>query len=108
MPTSRSTRPRPAAARSRTDALQPALHVTPDPLTVAGSSFHAGERVTLIVNVPPGMVSARAVAGDDGTFVVHFPSVEGAPRGLRVRAMGTEGSAAIYAPRAAHISPPTT
>jgi hypothetical protein len=87
--------------------LQPALEVTLDPLTVAGSGFHAGERVTVIANVPPGMLSARAVAADDGTFVVQFPGVEGAPRGLRVRAMGSEGSVAIYAPRPSRIYPPT-
>jgi hypothetical protein len=88
--------------------LQPTLHLTLDPLTVAGSSFHAGERITVIANVPPRMLSARAVAADDGSFVVHFPGVAGVPHGLRVRAMGSEGNAAIYAPRAARISPPTT
>jgi hypothetical protein len=29
---------------------------------------------------------------------VYFAEVEGVPRGLRVRAMGSEGSAAVYAP----------
>jgi hypothetical protein len=86
--------------------LQPALQVTLDPLTVAGSGFHAGERITVTANVPPQMRSARAVAGDDGTFVVRFPEIGGVPGGLRVRAMGSEGSAAIYAPRPSRISPP--
>jgi hypothetical protein len=87
--------------------LQPALQVTLDPLTVAGSGFGAGEHVTVTANVPPQMVAAQAVAADDGTFVARFPEVEGVPRGLRVRAMGSEGSAAIYAPRPSRISPPS-
>jgi len=82
--------------------------VTLDPLTVAGSGFQAGEHVTVTANVPPEMVGAQAVAADDGSFVVQFPSVMGIPRGLRVRAMGSEGGVAIYAPRVARISPPTT
>jgi hypothetical protein len=88
--------------------LQPALQVTLDPLAVAGSGFHAGEHVTVTANVPPRMLAERAVAADDGTFVAHFPGIAGVPRGLRVRAMGSEGSAAIYAPRVSRISPPAT
>jgi hypothetical protein len=84
--------------------LQPALQATLDPLTVAGSGFGAGEHVTVTVNVPPEMVAAQTVAADDGSFVVQFPSVIGAPRGLRIRAMGAEGSAAIYAPRVSHTN----
>jgi len=82
--------------------------VTPDPLAVSGSGFGAGERITVIANVPPQMLSARAVAANDGTFVAHFPDVEGIPRGLRIRAMGSNGSVAIYAPRVSQISPPST
>jgi hypothetical protein len=53
------------------------------------------------------MVSRRAVASSDGSFVVQLDEVEGTPSGLSVRASGSEGSAAIYAPRPARISPPT-
>jgi hypothetical protein len=88
---------------------RPALHVALHPLTVSGSSFRAGEQVTVIANVPPRrMVSRRAVASSDGSFVVQFDEVEDTPRGLSVRASGSEGSAAIHAPRPARISPPTT
>ncbi len=87
---------------------RPTLHVALHPLTVSGSSFLAGEHVTVLANVPPGMVSRRAVASSDGSFVVQFDEVEGTPRGLSVRASGSQGSAAIYAPRPARISPPTT
>jgi hypothetical protein len=48
------------------------------------------------------------VASTAGSFVVQFGEVEGTPNGLSVRASGSEGSAAIYAPRPARISPPTT
>jgi hypothetical protein len=48
------------------------------------------------------------VASSDGSFVVQFDAVEGTPRGLSVRASGSEGSAAMYAPRPARISPPAT
>ena len=85
----------------------PALEVALHPLTVSGSSFRVGEHVTVVANVPPRMVSRRAVASSDGSFVVKFDEVEGAPPGLRVRANGSEGSVAIYAPRPARISPPT-
>jgi len=88
---------------------RPALHVALHPLTVSGSSFRAGEHVTVIANLPPRrMLSRRAVASSDGSFVVQFDEVEDTPRGLSVRASGSEGSAAIYAPRPARISPPTT
>jgi hypothetical protein len=88
---------------------RPALHVALHPLTVSGSSFRPGEQVTVIANVPPRrMVSRRAVASGDGSFVVQFDEVEGTPSGLSVRASGSEGSAAMYAPRPARISPPTT
>jgi hypothetical protein len=88
---------------------RPALHVALHPLTVSGSSFRAGEHVTVIANVPPRrMVSRRAVASSDGSFVVQFDEVESTPRGLSMRASGSEGSAAIYAPRPARISPTTT
>jgi hypothetical protein len=87
---------------------QPTLHVALHPLTVSGSSFRAGEHVTVIANVPPRMMSRRTVASSDGSFVVQFDEVEGTPHGLSVRASGSEGSAAIYAPRPARISPPTT
>ena len=87
---------------------RPTLHVALHPLTVSGSSFRAGEHVTVIANVPPRMVSRRTVASTDGSFVVQFDEVEDTPRGLSVRASGSEGSAAIYAPRPARISPPTT
>ena len=86
--------------------MKPALQVTLDPLTVAGSNFLAGEHVTVIANVPPGVLTERTVASSDGSFVVQFPSVRGTPHGLRVRAMGSEGNAAIHTPRAAQISPP--
>jgi hypothetical protein len=82
------------------------MHVPLHPLTVSGSSFVAGEHVTVIANVPSRLVSRRAVASSDGSFVVRFDAVEGTPRGLSVR--GSEGSAAIYAPRPARLSPPTT
>ena len=68
------------------------------PLSVAGSGFSAGEHVTVMANVPPGVLSRRTDASDDGSFVVQFAEVEGAPHGLRVRAMGSEGNPA-YAPR---------
>ncbi len=86
----------------------PTLQVALHPLTVSGSSFRAGEHVTVIANVPPRrMVSRRAVASTDGTFDVRFEEVDGTPRGLTVRASGSEGSAAMYAPRPARISRPT-
>jgi hypothetical protein len=87
---------------------QPALHVTLGPLTVTGSNFRAGESVTVIASVPPQTLTGRAVAAGNGSFVVQFASVMGAPHGLHVRAAGSEGSAAIYAPRVARLSPPTT
>jgi hypothetical protein len=87
---------------------RPTLHVALHPLTVSGSGFVAGEHVTVIANVPPRMVSRRAVASGDGSFVVRLEEVEGTPRGLSVRASGSEGSAAMYAPRPAQISPSTT
>jgi hypothetical protein len=87
---------------------RPALHVALHPLTVSGSSFVAGEHVTVIANVPPRMMSRRAVASGDGSFVVRFDEVEGTPHGLSVRASGSNGSAALYAPRPARTSPPTT
>jgi len=88
---------------------RPTLHVALHPLTVSGSSFRAGEHVTVIAHLPPRrMVSRRAAALSDGSFVVQFDDVEGTPRGLSVRASGSDGSAAIYAPRPARISPPTT
>ena len=62
----------------------------------------------MIANVPPRMVSRRTVASSDGSFVVKFDEIEGAPPGLRVRANGSAGSAAMYAPRPTRISPPTT
>ncbi len=87
---------------------RPTLHVALQPLTVSGSSFRAGEHVTVIAHLPArGMVSRRAAASSDGSFVVQFDEVEGTPRGLSVRASGSEGSAAMYAPRPARISPPT-
>jgi hypothetical protein len=83
----------------------PTLHVALHPLTVSGSSFRAGEEVTVIANVAPGrMVSRREVASSDGSFVVRFEEVEGTPRGLSVRASGSKGSAAIYAPRPARTN----
>jgi hypothetical protein len=87
---------------------RPTLHVALHPLTVSGSSFLAGEHVTVIANVPPRMMSRWTVASTAGSFVVQFGEVEGTPNGLSVRASGSEGSAAIYAPRPARISPPTT
>ena len=95
------------AAAASAGGPRPALRVTLHPLTVAGSNFRAGEHVTVLANVPPRVLSRRAVAGDDGSFVVHFPSVTGVPKGLRVRAMGSDGDAAVYAPRVSRISPPT-
>lgn len=73
--------------------------MTLDPLTVAGSGFGAGEQVTVMANVPPRVLSRRAVASSNGSFLVEFAEVEGRPHGLRVRAMGSEGNAALYAPR---------
>ncbi len=87
---------------------RPTLHVALHPLTVSGTGFRADEHVTVITNVPPRMVSRRAVASGDGSFVVQFDEVEGTPRGLSVRASGSKGSAAMYAPRPARISPPTS
>jgi hypothetical protein len=88
---------------------RPTLHVALHPLTVSGSGFRAGEHVTVIANVPPRrMVSRRAVASSDGSFVVQFDEVGGTPHGLSVRASGSKGSAAMYAPRPARISPPPT
>ena len=87
---------------------RPTLHVALQPLTVSGTGFRAGEHVTVIANVPPRIVSRRAVASSDGSFVGQFDEVEGTPRGLSVRASGSKGSAAMYAPRPAQISPPTT
>ena len=72
--------------------------MTLHPLAVAGSSFGAGEQVTVVANVPPQVLSQRTVASSDGSFLVQFAEVEGTPPGLRVRAMGSAGNAAIYAP----------
>jgi hypothetical protein len=88
-----------------TSRARPALHVTLHPLKVTGSDFRAGERVTVIANVAPQMLTGRAVTSDDGSFVVDLPSVQGVPRGLRVRAMGSKGSVALYAPHASWTSP---
>ena len=79
---------------------RPTLHVALRPLTVSGSSFRAGEHVTVVASVPPRrMLSRRAVASSDGSFVVRFDEVEGTPRGPSVRASGSKSSAAMYAPR---------
>ena len=84
---------------------RPTLHVALHPLTVSGTGFHADEHVTVMANVPPRrMVSRPAVASSDGSFVVQFDEVEDTPRGLSVRASGSEGSAAIYAPRPARTN----
>jgi len=69
------------------------------PLTVAGSNFGAGEHVTVLANVPPQVLSRQTVASSDGSFFVQFAEVGGVPHGLRVRAMGSAGNAALYAPR---------
>ena len=73
--------------------------MTLHPLAVAGLGFGAGEHITVLANVPPQVLSRRAVASSDGSFLVDFAEVEGTPSGLRVRARGSEGNAAIYAPR---------
>jgi hypothetical protein len=73
--------------------------VTLHPLAVAGSGFSAGEHVTVLANVPPSVLSRQTVASNDGSFLVEFAEVAGTPRGLRVRAMGSHGNAALYAPR---------
>ena len=78
--------------------------MTLDPLTVAGSGFGAGEQITVLVNVPPRVLSRRTAASSDGSFVADFAEVEGTPDGLRVRAMGSEGNAALYAPRNQHTN----
>jgi hypothetical protein len=62
----------------------------------------------VIANVPPSTASRKAVASADGSFAVTFEEVEGVPQGLSVRASGSKGSAAMYAPRPARFSPPTT
>ena len=86
---------------------RPTLRVSLHPLTVAGSDFGAGEHVTVLATVPPHSLSRRTVASAEGSFVVRFTSVEGTPRGLRVRATGSQGHAAFYASSAPRISPPT-
>ena len=85
----------------------PTLQVSLHPLTVAGSNFGAGERVTVLATIPPRLISRRTVASADGSFAVRFASVTGVPRTLRVRATGSQGHAAVYAPRLSRISPPT-
>ena len=87
---------------------RPTLHVALHPLTVSGSGFRAAEGVTVIANVAPRrVVSRRAVASSDGSFAVRFEEVECTPRGLSVRASGSKGSAAMYAPRPSRIFPST-
>lgn len=90
------------------DSQRPVLHITLSPLTVTGSHFRPGERVTVLATAPPHRLSQRAVASSDGSFVVQFAEVADTPGGLQVRAMGSEGSAAIYAPRLWGVSPPMT
>jgi hypothetical protein len=87
---------------------RPTLQITLHPLTVTGSQFRAGEQVTVMATVPPNMLSRRTLASTDGSFVVQFANVAGTPPGLRVRATGSQGSAAIYARRAVRISPTTS
>jgi hypothetical protein len=86
----------------------PALHVTLHPLTVAGSHFRAGEHVTVLATVAPQVLTERTIASSRGSFLVRFATVTSTPRGFRVRASGSEGSAAMWAPRPTRISPPTT
>jgi hypothetical protein len=96
------------AAGGASGSSRPALHVSLHPLTVTGADFRAGEKVTVVATVPPRFLTRRTVASSDGSFVVRFESVTDIPRGLRVRATGSEGDAAMYSPRAPRISPPTT
>jgi hypothetical protein len=79
-----------------------------DPLTVEGAGFGAGEKVTVLVTSANGSATRRAVASAHGAFRVVFAGhVTPTGAGLRIRALGSSGHAAIWAPRAAHISPPT-
>jgi hypothetical protein len=85
----------------------PVLQVSLHPLTVAGSHFGARERITVLATIPSGAVTRHTVASACGSFTVSFAGVTRVPPALRVRAFGSQGHAAMYAPRVSRISPPT-
>jgi hypothetical protein len=78
------------------------------PLTVEGLNFGAGETVTVLVTGPPRAATRHAVASARGSFRIAFDDLDATGSGLRVRAVGSDGHAAIWAPRALRISPPST
>jgi hypothetical protein len=88
-----------AASAAGAGTSPPSIKVSLHPLIVRGTNFAPGEHVTVRATTPPGFASRRAVARDDGTFVVRFKSVTGSPRGLRVRVVGTDGHTAQWPPR---------
>ena len=85
----------------------PAIQVALEPLAVSGANFSPGERITVLATYAPAKAAVRRVtAAADGRFHVTFAKVGGIPRGLRVRATGSDGHAAIYAPRPNRIARP--
>jgi hypothetical protein len=88
-----------ATAAAGAGTSPPGIKISLHPLIVRGTNFGPGERVTVRATTPPGFASRRAVAGDDGPFVVRFKSVTGSPRGLHVRVVGTDGHTAQWPPR---------
>jgi hypothetical protein len=78
------------------------------PLTVEGLNFSGGETVTVLVTGPPRAAARHAVASAQGSFRIVFDDLDATGSGLRVRATGSDGHAAIWAPRALRISLPST
>jgi hypothetical protein len=98
-----------AAVSGTARAASPALHIELRPLVVAGVHFSPGERITVLVTYAPSKAAMRrARASKDGRFRVTFKKIDGIPRGLRVRATGSDGHATIWAPRPDRIAPPAS
>ena len=77
------------------EARQPSLQILDTaPLTVRGTSFKAGERVTLLVNV--GKPLTKAVkAGPRGGFTARLAVRPGGGTAIVVQAIGARGSRAM-------------
>ncbi len=98
-----------AAVSGTARAASPALHVELRPLVVSGAHFSPGERITVLATYAPSKAAVRrATASANGHFRVTFAKIGGIPRGLRVRASGSDGHAAIWAPRSNRIAPPAS
>lgn len=79
--------------------VHPALTIgAPDPLTISGAHFRAGEHVLVRAQVPKGADAARRITvGAAGRFVVVFRGEHlGACDAFLVSATGDRGSRAVF------------